>query len=238
MIKLLVLYLHLIATCTAIGSILATDLRVVSRLRTPGFRLSPPNRFVVQVVSWSLALLWLTGAGLVAIGVNERPDFLQNPKLQGKLLLVAALTLNAAALHLYAFPRLQQGRRIDWTAPRDSVGVGMPVAASNALWLYCAFLGVARPWNHVVPLTQVLGLAVLLTALAWTVVVLAMIYSSTTKVAAPSKRAVRSRRVETAPCATSARAATSLPLAAVLADQVKQRRLAPAAKVQPAPVHR
>lgn len=133
MIKLLVLYLHLIATCTAIGSILATDLRVVARLRTPGFRLAPPNRFVTQLVGGSLAVLWLSGACLVAFGLSERPDFLHNPKLQGKLLLVTALTLNAASLHLCVFPNLQRGRRIDLARSRDSLGLAMPIAASNVL---------------------------------------------------------------------------------------------------------
>ena len=189
MMKLLVLYLHLIATCAAIGSILATDLRLVLRLRTPGFRLAPPNRFVTQLVGGSLALLWLSGACLVAFGLGERPDFLHNPKLQGKLLLVVALTLNAAALHLYVFPKLQRGRRIDLARPCDSLGLAMPIAASNVLWLYCAFLGIARPWNFSVPLTQVLGVAVLLTAIAWVAVMLTLsVSSAASKAASPRRR--------------------------------------------------
>lgn len=238
MIKLLVLYLHLIATCIAIGSILATDLRLVLRLRAPGFRLAPPNRFVVQLVTGSLILLWVTGACLLAIGVGERSDFLHNPKLQGKLLLVGALTLNAAALHLYAFRWLQGGRRIDLFTLRGSVGIAMPIAVSNALWLYCAFLGIARTWNDAVPLTQVLGIAVVLTVSAWAVVMLALACSSNIASAAPTRGSSRRRVVRTAATAQLGRAEPMLPSVIGEIAPVRQTRAESAARTRSLSAHR
>lgn len=233
MIKLLVLYLHLIATCIAIGSILATDLRLISRLRTPGFRLAPPNRFVVQLVGGSLVLLWLTGACLVAIGVGEQPDFVHNPKLQGKLLLVAALTLNAATLHLHVFPNLQRGRRIDLARPRDSLGIALPIAASNVLWLYCAFLGVARPWNHSVPLTYVLSVAGLLTALAWVAVMLVIAITATTRSAASVRTHARRGVVMPTPNAPGEHEEFSPPSGVMLRTHSRARRGQPSTKASP-----
>ena len=92
MLKLTLLYLHLIAVSLAVGSILVTDLRLLARMRDPGFRLAAPNLFIVKLVAGSLVLLYVTGASLIVIGLGERADYLGNPKLHGKLLLVGALT--------------------------------------------------------------------------------------------------------------------------------------------------
>ncbi|MGE1070887.1 hypothetical protein, partial [Pantoea agglomerans] len=92
------------------------------------------------------------GAVLLWLGQRADPQFLSNPKLIGKLMLVALLTLNAALLHLHTFSWLGGARRVARWSFAEGIAVALPVAASNSLWLYCAFLGIARPWNHVVPL--------------------------------------------------------------------------------------
>ena len=89
-----------------------------------------------------------------------------NPKLQAKLLLVALLSLNALVLHRYTFPGLARGRRVARWKRADFMRVAVPVALSNCLWMYCAFLGIARPWNDTVSLGFVLGTAAWLFALA------------------------------------------------------------------------
>jgi hypothetical protein len=178
LLKLLVLFVHLLATCVAVGSILATDLRLLSRLGERGPRFAPPNAFVVKLVSCSLLVLYLSGAALVAWGLQERADYLNNPKLQAKLLLVALLTLNALALHLHTFPRLQRGRRLGLLSLRTAFGVALPIACSNALWLMCAFLGIARPLNFSVPALDVLAWACGAVTLAWCGVMAALAWAT------------------------------------------------------------
>lgn len=163
---MLVLFAHLLATCTAIGSILASDLHLLSRLRERGPRFAPPNGFVVKLVSFSLLALYASGAALVAWGLQERADYLSNPKLQAKLMLVALLTLNAAVLHRFTFPHLGS-RRLKPGSLRTILLVALPIACSNALWLMCAFLGIARPWNFSVPALDVLSLAAGVVFTAW-----------------------------------------------------------------------
>jgi hypothetical protein len=160
MLKLLVVYIHLLATCSALGAILATDLRLLCKLAGYRVRIAPPNGFVTRLVGLSLVLLVLTGAGLIGLGLLERPDyFLGNPKLQAKVLLVATLTVNAFVLHRFTFPRLARGRRVTLASLPDALSVAVPVALSNCLWLFIAFLGIARPWSYVMPLGDVLGIA-------------------------------------------------------------------------------
>jgi hypothetical protein len=157
--KLIILFAHLLATCLALGTIVAADIRLLGRLSQARVRIAPPNPFVMRLISLALALLYLTGGCLLWTGWSADPTYLSNPKLQGKLLLVLLLSLNALVLHHITFPGLARGRRVARWKARDFMRVAVPVALSNALWMYCAFLGIARPWNHTVSLTFVLGTA-------------------------------------------------------------------------------
>ena len=172
MVKLLVVYVHLLATCMAVGAILATDLRLLTRLRGKEFRLSPPGNFLSGLVASSLAVLCVTGGVLVLLSIAERPDYLANPKLQAKLMLVGLLVLNGIVLHVGTFPWLRTRQPLDAASPRVWLGVAAPIALSNSLWLYVAFLGVARPWNFTVPAGTVLAVGACVTLLAWATIVL------------------------------------------------------------------
>jgi len=185
MFKLIVVFIHLLAVCTALGAIMATDLRLLARLSEHRMRLAPPNTYVMRLVGGSLLLLWISGGMLLWLGHEENPDFLTNPKLIGKLLLVGLLTINAAWLHAQTFPWLTRSRRVARWSFMEALVVAVPVAASNGLWLYCAFLGIARPWNFVVPLSQVMAGAALvfLLSLASVLTVLTIVGRDTERAA-------------------------------------------------------
>jgi hypothetical protein len=161
MLKLLVLYAHLLATCLALGTIALGDARILARMADARVIIAPPSRGQARIIMAALLLLWATGLGLVALGDAST---LSNPKLQGKLLLVTLLCLNGVVLHHAVFPMLLRRQPLaSWRQDRR-VAVALTVGLSNSLWLYCAFLGIARPWNHTVSLGFVLGLAVVLWA--------------------------------------------------------------------------
>ena len=166
MLYMILVFGHLLATSMALGAIVATDLRMLSKLAQDRVRIPPPNEFVARLVSISLVMLYVTGAGLVWIGTREHADFLQNPKLLAKFALVLLLTFNAVVLHRITFPRLARGRRVARWHFTDWVVIVMPVALSNCLWMFCAFLGIARPWNHSMPMRDVLEIAATLYVLA------------------------------------------------------------------------
>ena len=163
MLYLILVFGHLLATSMALGAIVATDLRMLSKLAHDRVRIPPPNEFVARLVTIALVLLYLTGSGMLLIK-SQAPEPLLNPKLQGKLLLVLLLTLNAVVLHRWTFPRLARGRSVGRWHAADWVVVVMPVALSNCLWMFCAFLGIARPWNDSMPLRDVLQIAATLYA--------------------------------------------------------------------------
>ena len=154
-----VVFAHLLAASMALGAIVATDLRLLSKFSQDKIRIAPPNAFVARIVMVALLLLWTTGGAIVWMSLQTQPDLLSNPKLLAKISLVVLLTVNAFVLHKVTFPRLARGRRVArWTAT-DWIVVGVPVAASNSLWMFVAFLGVARAWNDTMSTRDVLEVA-------------------------------------------------------------------------------
>jgi hypothetical protein len=170
MLKLFILFAHLLSTCLALGTILITDIRLLRELAGNRVSIAPPDPFIMRLMSISLVLLYITGGGLLTVGALDNPAYLSNPKLQGKLLLVVALTLNAGILHYITFPRLA---KYEWVANwrfKEFMIVAIPVALSNSLWLFCAFLGIARQWNNTVSIDFVLSTAFWLFLTAFSVV--------------------------------------------------------------------
>ncbi|MDP9045542.1 MAG: hypothetical protein M3O01_12140 [Pseudomonadota bacterium] len=163
--KLLLLFVHLLGTSLALGAIVATDIRLLRRLADDRVRIAPPNPFVMRLITLALVTLFVTGVALIGLGWRDDPTYLSgNPKLQAKLLLVAILSINAMVLHRYTFPGLARGRRVARWKVADFLRVALPVSISNCLWMYCAFLGIARPWSRTVSMDFVLGTAVWLLA--------------------------------------------------------------------------
>jgi hypothetical protein len=159
MLSMLLVFAHLLAASTALGAIVATDLRLLSKLAQDRTRIAPPNEFVARIVVVALVVLYATGVAIVWQGTLERADYLANPKLQAKLVLVVLLTINAFVLHRLTFPRLARGRRVARWHASDWIAIGIPVGVSNFLWMFVAFLGVARAWNGTMPFADVMAIA-------------------------------------------------------------------------------
>lgn len=178
MAHLLIVYLHLIATCMAVGVIVMTDMRLLAKLAGYRVVIPPPERFETAMIIVAMTALVVTGIGLVTMGLAQNPNYLNNPKLQAKILLVGMLVANAFALHYITFPRLAKARPVaSWTA-RDHLSVALPVGLSNSLWLFCAFLGVARPWNFTIGIGEVLMIAFALFVFASLLVLIALKFAA------------------------------------------------------------
>jgi hypothetical protein len=159
----LLVYLHLMATCVALGTIVLTDLRLLAK--TMGYRvvIPPPERLETITISAALLLLFITGSAFIWIGLEKNPQYLSNEKLQAKLILVALLSANAFFLHKRIFPILGRSRPVSHWTRQEWIEVAASVSLSNSTWLFCAFLGIARVWNHTVPLSFVISVA----GIAW-----------------------------------------------------------------------
>lgn len=174
MVFTFLVFLHLIATCAAIGTIIITDMRLAARLFSYRVVIPRPERFEMVMVMVSLSVLYLTGGVLLGMGMADRTDYLDNGKLQGKLALVGVLTLNAFLLHLRTFPILALARTVSGWSRMQWLVVAVSVSLSNSLWFFSAFLGVARPWNFQVSAWYVLGSAGVVWACVFLVTSLAL----------------------------------------------------------------
>ncbi|MEO7160284.1 MAG: hypothetical protein ABJA84_07470 [Polaromonas sp.] len=159
LLKPLVVFAHLLATCIALGAVLLADHRLWRwRQRRPSTVMVAQLRETQQVVSLGLAALWCSGALLVALGYwQEGAHYLLNPKLWAKVSVVSLLTLNGIALHRIGFPLLQRAALValPW---REQARLGLLGALSGTGWLFAAFLGIARHWNHVLPYPRIMAL--------------------------------------------------------------------------------
>ena len=159
--RLAVLYVHLIACCVAIGLVLTHDIAMVRELldgKGPAHADPKALNTLQSTVSRALAVLWVTGAAIVALDVSVKGwEYFGNPKLQAKIGLVVLLTANGVLLHQTVLPMLQKaGSLLKLTFDQRLLAV-FAGAVSGVTWFYAAFMGVARPLAWKFSLMQLLG---------------------------------------------------------------------------------
>lgn len=154
LVRMGIVYFHLLACCVAIGLVLISDIDMVKQLLHggPDNGLDPEHLEGLQkTVSRALLALWVTGVALVSLDAYTTGwGILDNPKLQAKITIVALLTLNGIVLHNYVLPRLQQAGSLLRLAFGQRMLALFIGSVSGVSWLYAAMLGVGRPlsWKY------------------------------------------------------------------------------------------
>lgn len=160
LLRMGIVYLHLLACCIAIGTVFMSDLQMVHKLiRGVDDAQAPEHLWTLhRTLSYALAALWITGAGLVGFDVwMKDAGVLMNPKLQAKVAVVVLLTLNGVVLHRSVIPALTRAgslMRMEVGPRLFAVLVG---ATSAGCWLYAALLGVGRPLNWQFSLAKIMS---------------------------------------------------------------------------------
>ena len=167
MLKMLLVYGHLLATCIALGRVLQADHKLWS-WRKEALDLTQRQYIedTQKIVTLALWALWGSGLLLVLQGyVTEGDAYLLNQKLWAKVTVVVLLTLNGTLLHRIGFPLLQKGAFVLLHAS-GRTRLALLGALSMSSWLFASFLGVARAWNHALPYLHVMGAFAALALLA------------------------------------------------------------------------
>ena len=177
MLKMLLVYVHLLATCIALGRVLLADHKLWSWRKEALDQAKQEYLEETRKIA-TLALLALWGSGLLLVlqgYLLEGAAYLLNQKLWAKAAVVALLTLNGGLLHRVGFPLLQKAPFV--LLPGSDRGrLALLGAFSMSGWLFAAFLGVARAWNHVMPCMHVMGV---FTAFALAACTVALVVAST-----------------------------------------------------------
>ena len=150
--KVFIVYIHLLAVCISIGSLLLKDFEL---MRKRGETLFGEEVKYLQktakVMIYALFVLWVTGISLVAIGYIDNPaTYFTNGKILAKITVVFLLTINGCFLHWYSFPRITSRSGLFGLSWNEQVLVGLTGIISTVSWLYAAYLGIARHWNFTV----------------------------------------------------------------------------------------
>ena len=179
LLRMGIVYLHLIACCIALGTVFMSDLQLVrGLLRREGGAVEPNHLAGLHhTLARALLALWVTGFALVAVDVwRSGADVLQNPKLQAKFAVVLLLTLNGLALERFVLPAMKRAgalMRLSFSNRLLAMFVG---AVSGVSWFYAAALGVGRPlsWKFSLgeimaawPVLVVGGFFMMVTLTAW-----------------------------------------------------------------------
>jgi hypothetical protein len=159
LLRLGIMYLHLIACCVALGLVLTSDIAMVKRLLDGDAREDPRHLDHLQkVVSWALVVLWVTGISVIALDSAEKGwDYFLNPKLQAKIAIVCFLTVNGVFLHRCVLPALKRAGSLLALSPDNQVLATFAGAVSAVSWFYAAMLGIGRPLNWKYSLTELLA---------------------------------------------------------------------------------
>ncbi|MGE8322491.1 MAG: hypothetical protein ACN6OX_05355 [Pseudomonas sp.] len=160
LVRLSVIYIHLLACCVAIGLVFASDAEMVKNLLKGHNKAGHDAEHMASLqksVANALIFLWLTGAAVIGIDYLEKGmNYFANPKLQAKIIIVLLLTFNGMLLHRYVLPALLKAGSL----LNLNIGVRMFAVFSGALsgvsWLYAAMLGVGRPLAWKYSLTELL----------------------------------------------------------------------------------
>lgn len=150
--KTLIIYVHLIAACVAVGILLIQDLALAkTRGRALPSQAIDELQRAAKIISLALVVLWISGLMLVIIGYIDNPqEYLLNQKLWAKFTVVGILTLNGIALHHFSFPRVVSSRGILGLGNIEKTLVIFTGVVSSISWLFACYLGIARPWNYTV----------------------------------------------------------------------------------------
>ena len=154
MSRLVVLYIHLIACCTAIGLVLTSDIATIRKL----FK-SDPGRsdnirhlhYLQRVVSWSLITLWVSGVAIISLDASVKGlEYFANPKLQSKIAVVLILTFNGFLLHASVMPNIERFGSMLKLPINQRIFALVVGSVSGVSWFYAAMLGVGRSlsWKY------------------------------------------------------------------------------------------
>lgn len=160
LLRLGIVYVHLIACCVAIGLVLTNDISMVKNLFRSDARVDRQHlNDLHTTIKYSLIMLWLTGVCLVGFDMLQKGSWfdLLNPKLQAKIAIVAILTFNGFVLHRVVLPALEKAGtllRLPFSGRLRAIFSG---CVSGVSWFYAAMLGVGRPLNWNYSLAELMG---------------------------------------------------------------------------------
>lgn len=153
---------HLLGLIMGLGGALLLDFSLVTRaiIRPISAYTLHHAEVMSRIVTAGLAILWLTGFGLIFVNLADKPDYLNNPKLWAKIIIVLILTINGWYIHnsILPFVKSRLGYRLLFKIRRATVARFCFVASISFMsWTIPFILGKASELNFVTPMWLILS---------------------------------------------------------------------------------
>lgn len=163
---------HLVGLIMGLGGALLADYTIFSRgvIRPVDDYTIFQARFLSHVVTAGLCVLWVSGFALIMIRLQLQPDFMHNPKVWAKIMIVVLLTINGVLVHKLVLPLLARsaGRRLfDGTTERQIAGMTFLGSVSLVSWSLPFVLGKASGLNFITPMSSILAVYLVCILAAW-----------------------------------------------------------------------
>jgi hypothetical protein len=161
LMRLALVYCHLLACCVALGLILKSDLAMLRQLlQDPGKPAYGAQEMqeLKATVSTALLILWITGSALIWLDVvHEGWRILTNPKLQAKIIVVLVLSFNGWLLHRMVLPACRQAGSLAHLPQPQYLLALFSGTVSGVSWLYALLLGAGHVLSWQYTLLQLLA---------------------------------------------------------------------------------
>lgn len=160
LLRMGIIYIHLIACCIAVGSILVNDISMVLHFwKGKDYIISKDHLENLQsIITTCLTVLWCTGIVILTIDWQDKGwHMFENPKLQAKLIVVTMLTLNGFVLHHITAPVMHKVGSLLHLHFWDKHVAVLVGSISGVTWMYAAFLGIARALSWKYSLVEILA---------------------------------------------------------------------------------
>jgi hypothetical protein len=163
---------HLTGLIMGFGGAVLADYTIFSHgvIRPVGNYTIFQTRLLSHIVSIGLCILWVSGFALIMVKLQFQPDFMQNPKVWAKIVVVVMLTINGILVHRFIFPLVtrSQGRRLfDGLNVRQIAGLTFLGSVSLVSWSLPFVLGKAAGLNFITPMSSILAAYLALILVAW-----------------------------------------------------------------------
>ena len=163
---------HLTGLIMGFGGAVLADYTIFSHgvIRPVGNYTIFQTRLLSHIVSIGLCILWVSGFALIMVKLQLQPDFMQNPKVWAKIVVVVMLTINGILVHRFIFPLVtrSQGRRLfDGLNVRQIAGLTFLGSVSLVSWSLPFVLGKAAGLNFITPMSSILAAYLALILVAW-----------------------------------------------------------------------
>jgi len=161
-IRLVILYPHILACCISIGGIFILDIKLLISKFTLNYYDKILFSQIANITYFCLMILWISGLYLVYFDLDTLTiSYLINkqPKLLAKICVVSILTINGIYLHKKIFPQIINNKISQ--CKNAYIYGGLSISS----WLYASFLGIAKPLANVINFTQFILIYIIFTSI-------------------------------------------------------------------------